>query len=341
MFPYEWQAHPLAYALGRALLHSLWQGAGVAVLLAAALSLLRGRGPQARYAAACAALGLMLLLPALTVWRLGDAPHDSYPAAAEEPAPDGVASASRQSKGAAAGVVSHAPAGVEPAQAGGQSGEGMRRLLPWLALAWLAGVALLLARMLGGLVYARRLRRQGVRAVGEFWQERAGEIARRLRLKKTVEVLESALVQVPTAVGWLRPVVLLPASALVGLTPQQLESILAHELAHIRRHDYLLNLLQLVAETLLFYHPAAWWVSGRVRDEREHVCDDLAVRVCGDALTYARALTRMERLRRAPSPQVALAASGGNLTARILRLVETEPRRGRPSTLAPWFAKAY
>lgn len=335
MFPFEWQAHPLAYALGRALLHSLWQGAGVAILLAAALSLLRGRSPQARYAAACAALGLMLLLPALTVWRLGDAPHDAYAAAAaEETAPAGVTPASGQLKGAAPGAVSQASAGVEPAEARGRSGEGMRRLLPWLALVWLAGVVVLSARMLGGLVYARRLRRQGVRAVGEFWQERAVELARRLRLTRPVEVLESALVQVPTAVGWLRPVVLLPASALTGLTPRQLESILAHELAHIRRHDYLLNLLQLVAETLLFYHPAAWWVSSRVRAEREHVCDDLAVRVCGDALTYARALTRMERLRRAPSPQVVLAASGGNLTSRILRLVETEPRRGRPSTFA-------
>ena len=93
------------------------------------------------------------------------------------------------------------------------------------------------------------------------------------------------LVDVPTVIGWLRPVVLVPASALAGMTPQQLEAILAHELAHIRRHDYLVNLLQTLVETLLFYHPAVWWLSRRIRIERENCCDDLAVSLCGDPVT--------------------------------------------------------
>jgi HEAT repeat protein len=126
-------------------------------------------------------------------------------------------------------------------------------------------------------------------------------------------------------VGWLRPVILLPASALTGLSPQQLEAILAHELAHIRRHDYLINLLQAVVETLLFYHPAVWWVSRRIRQEREHCCDDLAVAVCGDSLTYARALLEMEQLR-AAGPQLAMAANGGSLMNRIQRLVGAQPK---------------
>ena len=95
------------------------------------------------------------------------------------------------------------------------------------------------------------------------------------------------MVEVPTVIGWLRPVVLMPASALSGMGPQQLEAILAHELAHIRRHDYLVNLLQTVVETLLFYHPAVWWLSGRIRVERENCCDDLAVSLCGDPYAYA------------------------------------------------------
>jgi beta-lactamase regulating signal transducer with metallopeptidase domain len=123
----------------------------------------------------------------------------------------------------------------------------------------------------------------------------------------------------------LRPVILLPASALTGLSPQQLEAIIAHELAHIRRHDYLINLLQTVVETLLFYHPAVWWVSRRIRQEREHCCDDLAVAVCGDALTYARALLEMEQLR-AAGPQLAMAANGGSLMNRIQRLVGAQPK---------------
>jgi hypothetical protein len=133
-------------------------------------------------------------------------------------------------------------------------------------------------------------------------------------------------VAVPTAIGWLRPVILLPVGALTGLTVQQLEAIIAHELAHIRRHDYLINLLQTVIETLLFYHPAVWWVSRRIREEREHCCDDLAVSVCGDALSYARALFTMEQLR-AATPPLAMAANGGALMNRIERLVGVKTQR--------------
>jgi peptidoglycan/xylan/chitin deacetylase (PgdA/CDA1 family) len=124
--------------------------------------------------------------------------------------------------------------------------------------------------------------------------------------------------------------VLLPAAALAGLTPAQLDALLAHELAHVRRHDYLVNLLQSLAETLLFYHPAAHWLSRRVRAEREHVCDDLAVEATGDAITYARALVALEELRRRTcrTPQFALAADGGSLRHRVQRLL-LAPRRTR------------
>src|SRR6185295_14003751 len=121
--------------------------------------------------------------------------------------------------------------------------------------------------------------------------------AGRLELRRHVAIVQSAAVAVPTLIGWLKPVVLLPASALSGLSPEQLQAILAHELAHVRRHDYLVNLLQSMVETLLFYHPAAWWVSARVRAEREHCCDDLAVDVCGDRDSYATALAELESRR--------------------------------------------
>jgi hypothetical protein len=146
-----------------------------------------------------------------------------------------------------------------------------------------------------------------------------------------VRLLESTLVRAPTTIGWLRPVILLPASAFTGLTLQQLELILAHELAHIRRHDYLVNLFHVAAETLLFYHPAVWWVSRQARIEREHACDDLAVAVCGDPIAYARALTQMERLRK-DAPLLAIAADGGKLSARIRRLVENSQGSRRASS---------
>ena len=153
-----------------------------------------------------------------------------------------------------------------------------------------------------------------------------------MHLARPVRVLISAVADCPSVVGWIKPVVLLPAATVLGLTPQQLEAVLAHELAHILRYDYLLNMLQTVVETLLFYHPAVWWASARIRQERELCCDDLAVDSCGDALCYARALTRLERLR-VTTPRLALGSAGGPLLYRIQRLAgDTGWQRG-PSKL--------
>jgi membrane-associated protease RseP (regulator of RpoE activity) len=138
-------------------------------------------------------------------------------------------------------------------------------------------------------------------------------------------------------IGWLRPVVLVPASALSGLTPEQLQAVVAHELAHIRRHDYLVNILQTVAETLLYYHPAVWWLSGRIRAEREHAADDIAVAACGDPLLYARALESLERVR--PATAMAVGATGGSLVGRVRRILgrslQAEPAFGARSA---WLA---
>ena len=146
------------------------------------------------------------------------------------------------------------------------------------------------------------------------------ELGQRLGMDRPVKLLQSAFVEVPTVIGWLRPVILLPVGCLLGLSTAQLEAILAHELAHIRRHDYLVNLFQNVVETRLFYHTAVWWVSRRIREERENCCDDLAVEICGDRLTYARALATLEEMRHTPG-QLALAAAGAPLLQRIRRLV--------------------
>jgi hypothetical protein len=149
-----------------------------------------------------------------------------------------------------------------------------------------------------------------------------------------VRIAKSALAGTPSVIGWLQPVILVPAAAFAGMDPEQLEALLAHELAHIRRHDYIVNLIQSAAETLLFYHPAVWWVSRRIRIERENCCDDLAVSVCGDVVTYARALTRLEELRTGGS-QFAMAAGAGSLLTRIRRLLEAgRPAHRRPGT---WF----
>jgi type II secretory pathway component GspD/PulD (secretin)/beta-lactamase regulating signal transducer with metallopeptidase domain len=196
--------------------------------------------------------------------------------------------------------------------------------LPYVVLGWLAGVFGLSAWHLGGWTQLQRLKRRMVREIGNPLQHRLKELSGRLGVHRAVGLLESALVEVPTVVGWLRPVILLPASALTGLRPEQLEAILAHELAHVRRYDYLVNIVQTVVEILGFYHPAVWWVSHRIRVERENCCDDLAVRVCGSSLQYAKALACMEEIRHSAG-DLALAVTGGSLVTRIARLL------GRPA----------
>ncbi len=308
--------HPLVRALGWALLHFVWQGALLAGLAALAMHLLRGRSPQARYAVGCAALLLMVAAPVAT----GLAAYEPAQALSAGPLPAG--GPERQAVLARLAEVARQ---VRPADAWRHRVEAA---LPSLVTVWLAGILVLSLRLVGGWGYAQRLARREVRPAAAALQRRLDELARRLELSRPVRLLESARVRVPTVVGWLRPVVLLPFAAATGLTPAQLEAVLLHELAHVRRHDYLVNLLQSAAEVLLFYHPGVWWVSERVREEREACCDDVAVAACGDALVYARALTRLEGLRAAP-PRLAMAADGGSLLHRVRRLVLPAPQPAR------------
>ena len=311
---------PLAWALA----HFLWQGALVGLLLAGSLALLSRKSPSVRYAAAVGAMVLLLALPfATALWLApgGDAGAAPEPvAAAASSAPD------RSSPIVDGARLASEAAALSPVLR-------LQPLLPWLLAFWLAGVAVLSFYNLGGLLQVHRLKARGTRPVPERWEQVVSDLRRRLGVQRTVRILESCAVSVPVVVGWLRPVVLVPASALTGLNPQQLEAVLAHELAHVRRHDSMVNLLQTVVETLLFYHPVVWWVSRVVRQEREHCCDDLAVAVCGDRLVYARALADLEGLR-TPSPRLAMASDGGSLLARIRRLAGVPSRPSRRSWMA-------
>ena len=133
-------------------------------------------------------------------------------------------------------------------------------------------------------------------------------------------VVESALVDTPSVIGLIRPLVLLPIAALSSLSPGQVEALLAHELAHIRRRDYAVNLLQTVAETLLFFHPAIWWVSSRIREAREYCCDDVAVEVCGEPAAYAAALAELATWRTG-GVVLSVGATDGPLLMRVRRLL--------------------
>jgi beta-lactamase regulating signal transducer with metallopeptidase domain len=333
----------LTEAAGWALVHSAWQGALVALLYAAFAAAAAQASAQVRYLAACAALALMLLLPVATA-AINPRPAPHAPTR-ERAADFGPSADEAEGRGRAGARGKSAPPPHAPAARGGaaDAGRGLLArvesrvvsLFPWLVACWLTGVALLALRSGGGWLALRRLRRSAEPVAAEF-EQAFGLLAARLRASPAVRLCQSALVEVPTVVGHLRPVVLVPLSALVGLTPRQLEAVLAHELAHVRRYDFLINLLQTAAETLLFYHPAAWWVSRRARLEREHAADDAAVAAVGDALFYARALATTEALRPSgtPVPGLALAANGGSLMRRIDRLVGPRPAHGGRSLLA-------
>ena len=341
-------------AVGWALLHFVWQGALVALAVAVALRSLRRASASVRYAVSAGALFAMMLLPGATAWRLvrGDvqpaieALDASRVDAAIDARPARTPAVARTTVDRRpAHPRAPDPAGAERVGVNGlatPAADGLRgpsrgptrprvaTLLPWLVAAWATGVLLLSARLLGGWVRARRLSSWGVSPAPDACRAALARLAARLDVRRTIRLFESHVVEVPIAIGWLRPVVLLPTTAFTGLTLDQLDAILAHELAHIRRHDYAVNLAQSVIETVLFYHPAVWWVSRQVRQEREHCCDDLAVAVCGDREGYARALVGMERLRQ-PVPLLAVGANGGSLVMRVRRLLSPDIIHAEPA----------
>jgi beta-lactamase regulating signal transducer with metallopeptidase domain len=292
-------------ALGTALLHFLWQGALLGVLTVLALAVLRNARPQARYAVACAALSAAFLLPVLTMmWSLAT-PTDMH----VESLP----------------IVVGANAGIASAN-GLQDVLTMQATtsLPWIVMLWASGVATLLLRMAGGLWWVRRLQQQAWPEDGAHWQARADVLARKLGLPRSVRVrLFDG--DAPLAIGWWRPMVLLPVALIARMPVGLLDALLAHELAHIRRHDYLVNLLQAVVEALLFYHPVVWWLSRRIRHERELIADDLAAEALGDRRSLALALSELDRMLGAtaagPIPRFAHAAHGGQLMSRIQHLL--------------------
>ena len=304
------------HALGWSLIHSLWQCLGVAALAAAVMVF--SRRPSVRYLVALSALVAMLALPVATFFLLM---RSSAPVHAVLPTSSG-------------GFASAAPAVAALSTRAGSStiialedfpralpspGDVPPSVLPWLVGAWLLGVALFSLRFAGGfLLLDHRRRRQSI-APSPHILALCRELQRQFGLDRAIRYLECSWLQAPAVIGWIRPIVLLPIAALSGLSEDQLRAVIAHELAHIRRFDVFANLFQILVETLLFYHPAIWWLNRRIRAERELCCDEMAVSLTGDRLEYARALTLMAEWKNAP--MLAMAANRGSLSERILHIL--------------------
>ena len=356
--------HPFVEKLGWALLHFVWQGAVVAVLFGIVLLLMRRASANSRYLVACGGLVVMAALPAVTIVMLPD--RETLPVAEINPRDVAESLDPLPTKPTASGAVPIISSSILPADAftilldstntvipiesksalavsvpplplAQRCEVFLRPWLPSMIVVWLLGVVALAMRLLLTWIQVRRLETRGVLPTEPEHVRMMQQLASRLGVRRIVRLLESSLVEVPTVIGWLKPVILLPIASVNALTVSQLEAILAHELAHIRRADYVVNLLQSLIETLLFYHPAVWWISSRIRQEREHCCDDLATSISGDTAGYVAALVRMEELRCEPRA-VAVAARGGNLLSRVRRLlIPVAPATSLRDRVSPWW----
>ena len=279
--------------LGWTLLHFLWQGALIACVAGVGLVALRNSRPEARYALACAALFACIAWPAIDLAARLHAPvlADATPVLMF-----GAGAVSASSLTALDWLHGHLGA---------------------IVLAWALCAGAMALRMMAGLWWIAQAAHspRGDAA----WQARVTDMARRFGITRAVRLRIVDGLASPVTAGWWRPVVLVPASLLTGMPPELLEALLAHELGHVKRADFLVNLLQNLIETLLFYHPAVWWLSRRIRIERERIADDLAAHCVGER-RLALALSELEKCQFS-QPDLALAANGGNLMSRIQRLL--------------------
>lgn len=334
---HAWTSTAFAYRLGWTLLHSLWEGAAVAAILVLFLSGLSRRSAHVRYMALVVAMCAIVAGCVVTfiVGPGSELPPRSNPGELTSADPGASQGADVRPYADDIPVLTLVP---HPTLYSTPLASRIRSLLPPLATTWLAGVLLLALWRAAGWLSVQRLRVIKTEPVDSAVWRTAGRLAQRINLTGTFDVLVSHFTPTPIIVGWFRPVILIPAAAITGLTPTQLEGILAHELAHIRRHDYPINLLQIVAETLLFYHPAVWWISHHIRLEREQACDDIAISVCADRRDYARSLVALEELRLTGAMVLAAHGSGGRqLLIRIRRIIAPAaeaPRLGLRSVVS-------
>lgn len=334
----------LEYALGWMVLHSLWQGMLIAIITGVVLIALRHRTAHLRYIVANLGLFAVVLAAILTFF------YYSQPDVSGEAflAPDGLGEI-----GIAPEVqvntalldqledLEHLDAEIDvdvaveladalivapPVPADPPSTFSLQNIqayfdqhLPLIVGMWLLGVAIFLLRMLSSVSYVYYLKGRMNFPADEYWLDLLEDMIKKIGLDKAVTLVESALVRTPQVVGYLKPVILFPLGMINKLPAAEVEAILAHELAHIMRHDHLLNVLQSLVETLFYYHPGVWWISAQIRTERESASDERAIEVTGDALTYAQALVTVQEMGFLPmSP--ALAFAGQQKSQFMLRL---------------------
>lgn len=312
----EWLSTPWATTLGWTLLHSLWQAL---LILGLARLLLRYTPLQQsglRYNISLVALSAMAVTSIATFIFL-------YPTVQV-----------LQSPGAGQAVTIAVQPSIQKSTATlslQYVTQTTQQVMPYVVAAWLAGTLLFCLRIAGGWLQVKRLQEQATYVLDDRFA-RLTLLARRLGIYRNVQLAVSARIHVPIVLGFIKPVILFPAGLWSGIGTAELDAILVHELTHIRRHDYLVNLIQSVLESIFFFNPFVWMMSGQIRTEREHCCDDTVVAMCGNPLAYAKVLAHLEEARLTPNRlAIGLAKNKNQLLTRIKRIME--------KTVTPYKAK--
>ena len=304
-------------ALGQSVIHFLWQGAVIGLLAAIALRGLRSCSAELRYFVSGLFLFTMAAVFVGTFIVL-------------LPEEEVVMAISSTSVGFEGGAAMEGPLVEVVVEAPSVSAEFDYFKIP--AACWVLGVFGMLVRFGTAWVRTGHLRRKEISLPEDHWLQAFETLKEQLGVNQAVGLIRSNIAETAMVVGWLKPIVIVPASAFSALTPEQLRAVLAHELAHIRRYDHWVNLLQGLVEILIFFHPATWWLSRQMRVDRENCCDDQAVRVTGSPKPLAEALLRLESFR-AAFVTASLAANGGSFKHRILRILRSKPtiKHNQPS----------
>jgi len=344
--------HPqLVQALGWTLLHSLWQGAAFALVLATLLIGLRSYTAQARYAVSAGLFAAFFLTVGSTFYQQWQQADPNVRSSSISTSLTDELSTIQTNKGNQASAKTPALASNEkPAvnytatappfwkSATLALSNYYSEHLPLLVTLWLMGVLVLQLRFLGQLAFVQRLKHYGTNAFPEVWADRIEELESKLRIQKKIVYRTTLRASSPMVIGWLKPVILFPQLMLNKLSDTEVYAVLAHELAHVRRDDFAVNLLQTLLTNVFFFHPGVWWMSNQVDEEREHCCDDLAILATGEAMPYAKTLLNVSQLHRtsfAGQPQLAMAMSGtdkrkkgSGFAERVKRLFTTNSGAG-------------
>lgn len=303
-------------ALGWTILHSIWQGALVAVIFALIMISFRKSSSNFRYTLSVIALLAVFGFSLTTFLTSYEIPQQIDKDTLQTANSQILINLSQNTK------AKNSETSLS------YFGDYFEGHLPLIVSVWSLGIMILMLRFLGGLAYTQRLKYHHTQSAGDYWQGTLKYLMSELQMQKPVKLLESAMIKAPMVIGTLKPVILVPIGLLSNLPTQQVEMILAHELAHIKRHDYIINILQSIVEIALFFNPFVWWISANIRQERENCCDDIALNLTGDKMTFVKTLANIEAMRLG-TPELAMGFAGkkGSLMSRVSRLLNQNYRK--------------